>query len=198
MIASRNLIFIALVFLPSSIVFSQKPLDYFLPSGTIYDPAIPTPQSFFGFQAGEWHLTPEQIHSYMKVLDAVSDRITFVEFGRTYENRPMLLLAITTPQNHANIERIREEHLRLSNPSGSASINVDRMPVVVWMGYSVHGNESSGSNASVLVAYHLAAAQGAAMEQTLRETIILLNPSINPDGLNRFATWANMHKGRQP
>ncbi len=193
----RNFILFQLFLLPSA-SFSQKPLDYFLPSGTTYDRAIPTPQSFFGFQVGEWHLTPEQIHSYMKALDAVSDRITLVEFGRTYEHRTMKLLTITAPENHAAIERIREEHLRLSNPSVSSSVNVDRMPVVVWMGYSVHGNESSGSNASVLVAYHLAAAQGSAIEQTLREAVILLNPSINPDGLNRFATWANMHKGRQP
>ncbi|MEX2190501.1 MAG: M14 family metallopeptidase [Bacteroidota bacterium] len=198
MIVSRILVFAILLFLPSSILFSQKPLEYFLPSGMAYDPAIPTPQSYFGFQVGEWHLTPEQIHSYIKTLDAVSDRITLMEFGRTYEERPMLLLTITSPENHADIERIREEHLRLSNPSGSASVAVDRMPVVIWMGYSVHGNESSGSNASVLVAYYLAAAQGAAIEKTLREAVILLNPSINPDGLNRFATWANMHKGRQP
>lgn len=198
MITPRNFIFIALLFLPSPLLFSQNNLDYFLPAGTTYDPKIPTPQSFFGFQVGEWHLTPEQIHSYMKALDVVSDRITLVEFGRTYESRPMMLLTITSPENHSGIERIREDHLRLSDPSTSASLGIDRMPVVIWMGYSVHGNESSGSNASVLVAYHLAAAQGAAIEQTLRETIILLNPSINPDGLNRFATWANMHKGRQP
>ncbi len=198
MIASRHLVFVALLFLPSAHLFSQKDLGYFLPAGTAYDPAIPTPLSYFGFQVGEWHLSPEQIHSYMKTLDAVSDRITLVEFGRTYENRPMMLLTITSPQNHASIERLREEHLRLSDPSASASLVVDRMPVVIWMGYSVHGNESSGSNASVLVAYHLAAAQGEVIEQTLRETIILLNPIINPDGLNRFATWANMHKGRQP
>jgi len=197
MIIRLFIFFVLLLLLPST-SYSQKPLNYYLPSGTTYDPAIPTPQSFFGFQVGEWHLTPEQIHSYMKALDAVSNRMTLVEFGRTYEHRPMLLLTITAPENHANIERIREEHLRLSNPSGSGSVTVDRMPVVVWMGYSVHGNESSGSNASVLVAYYLAAAQGAAIEQTLREAVILLNPSINPDGLNRFATWANMHKGRQP
>jgi hypothetical protein len=198
MIPTRHVVLFLVLNLMSSAAFSQKPLEYFLPSGTTYDPAIPTPQSFFGFQMGEWHLAPEQIHSYMKALDAVSDRITLMEFGRTYEHRSMLLLTITAPENHANIDRIREEHLRLSDPSGSSSVALDRMPAVVWMGYSVHGNESSGSNASVLVAYHLAAAQGAAIEQTLRETIVLLNPSINPDGLNRFATWANMHKGRQP
>lgn len=186
-----------LVFLVPLTVFCQRPLEYYLPAGTEYDPAIPTPQTFFGYQVGEWHLTPEQIHSYMRALDAASDRVTIVEFGRTYEDRPMLLLTVTSPDNHRNIESLREQHLRLSDPSVSGSLSLDRMPVVLWMGYSVHGNESSGSNASVLVAYYLAAARGAAIEQTLSECIILLNPSINPDGLNRFATWANMHKGRQ-
>jgi hypothetical protein len=163
-----------------------------------YNPAIPTPDSYFGFQVGEWHLTPEQIHGYLKALDVASDRITMEPMGRTYEEREMWLLTITSPNNHRNIQALREQHLALSDPSTSSTIKTEGMPVVVWMGYSVHGNEPSGANASVLVAYYLAAAQGPRIEKQLNEAIILLNPSINPDGLNRFATWANMHKGRQP
>jgi hypothetical protein len=177
---------------------AQVSLSYYLPSGVSYDPSIPTPESFFGFQVGEWHLTPDQIHAYMKALDQASDRITMEPMGTTYEQRQIWLLTITSPENHRNIQDIRRQHLALSDPSTSGSVNVDRLPVVVWMGYSVHGNEPSGSNASVLVAYYLAAAQGAEIEQQLQETVILLNPSINPDGLNRFATWANMHKGKIP
>jgi len=177
---------------------AQVSLRYYLPTDVEYDPVIPTPESFFGFQVGEWHLTPEQIHGYLKVLDAASDRITMEPMGRTYEEREMWLLIITSPNNHKNIRALREQHLALSDPSTSSTIKTESMPVVVWMGYSVHGNEPSGSNASVLVAYHLAAARGARIEKQLKEAIILLNPSINPDGLNRFATWANMHKGRQP
>lgn len=177
---------------------AQPTLQYYLPAGTEYDPSIPTPESFFGFQVGEWHLTPEQIHAYMKRLDEVSPRFSGVVFGRSYESREMMLMTVTSPENQRNLENLRARHLSLSDPSASGSLNIASMPVVVWLGYSVHGNEPSGSNASVIVAYHLAAAQGEAIEGLLRECIILLNPSINPDGLHRFATWANMHKGHQP
>ena len=68
------------------------------------------------------------------------------------------------------------------------------MPVIINMGYSVHGNEPSGSNAAPLVAYYLAAAQGEEIENKLENAIILMDPSLNPDGMQRFSTWANMHK----
>src|SRR5690625_6227642 len=72
------------------------------------------------------------------------------------------------------------------------------MPAVVLLGHSVHGNEPSGANASMLAAYHFVAGEGARMDEIRENTIILLDPSFNPDGLNRFATWANMHKSATP
>ena len=83
---------------------TQVKLSYYLPSDVQYDPRIPTPESFFGFQVGEWHLSPDQIHAYMKVLDVASDRITMASMGRTYEQRQMWLLAITSPENNKRIE----------------------------------------------------------------------------------------------
>lgn len=189
-------LFPIVVVLIGQMAFSQIPLSYYLPTTVQYDPAIPTPESFFGFQVGEWHLTPDQIHAYMKALDQASDRITMEPMGRTHEQRQIWLLTITSPENHRNIQSIRQQHLALSDPAKAASLNLEAMPVVVWMGYSVHGNEASGSNASVLVAYYLAAAQGEEIDRLLTQSIILLNPSINPDGLNRFATWVNMHRGK--
>ncbi len=69
------------------------------------------------------------------------------------------------------------------------------MPLVIQLGYSIHGNEASGSNAALLMAYYLAAAQGEKIEKQLSETIILFDPCYNPDGLNRFASWVNTHRG---
>ncbi len=193
----RHSLFIILSLFISRTIFSQVPLSYYFPSSVHYNPSIPTPQSFFGFQVGELHFSPDQIHAYMRTLDAASDRITIEQMGETYEQRPIFLLTITSPENHRNIQSIKEQHKSLTDPSKSSTLNLDTMPVVVWIGYSVHGNEPSGSNASVLMAYHLAAAQGNEIEQELKDVIVLLNPSINPDGLNRFATWANMHKGNK-
>ncbi|TMO96187.1 peptidase M14, partial [Pseudoalteromonas sp. S3178] len=102
-----------------------------------------------------------------------------------------LLLTITAPNQLQRIEQIRAQHLaRLS----SSEVKTET-PAVAWMGYSVHGNEPSGSNAALLVAYYLAAAQGDAVQTLLKNTIVLLDPSLNPDGLARFAQWANSNRG---
>ena len=170
-------------------------LDYYLPKNVSYDPAIPTPKSIIYHEVGEWHVTHDRLVNYMKAIAATSNRVSLQVTGFTYEGRPQLLLAITSPQNQKRLEEIRKQHLLLSDPSQSASVNIDDMPAVVWMGFSIHGNESSGSNASLLTAYYLAAAKGAQVDDLLRNTVILLDPSFNPDGLNRFATWANSNRG---
>lgn len=175
-------------------LMAQVPLNYYLPQQVTYDAKVPTPEQFLGFQIGEQHVSHDQIVAYMKELDRLSDRITMQEYARTYENRPCPLLTITSTKNQERIESIRKEHVKLSDPSQSASVNIENMPAIVWMGYSVHGNEPSGANANMLVSYYLAAAQGAEAEQLLQNTIILIDPAINPDGIQRFSTWANANK----
>ncbi|MBM3440157.1 MAG: zinc carboxypeptidase, partial [Bacteroidetes bacterium] len=131
---------------------------------------------------------------YMKAIDAVSERVSLQVTGTTHEGRQQLALFITSPENHARLEQIRQNHLQLSNPDRSEALNTADMPLVVWIGCSIHGNEPSGANMSLLLAYHLAAAQGTAVDELLRNTVIILDPSFNPDGLNRFASWVNTHK----
>lgn len=194
MVRTLSLLFILVPFAVGQ-VSVRVPLIYYLPDTTIYDPEIPTPQQYFGFQVGEWHLSPDQLHAYLSALDERSDRISMVPMGRSHEHRPIVLLTITSPENHRDLDRIRHEHLQLSDPEASAPTSMDGMPVVVWMGYSVHGNEASGSNAAALVAYHFAASRSSETTDQLRQAVILLNPSINPDGLHRFATWVNANRG---
>ncbi len=170
--------------------------SYYLPQTVTYDAKIPTPRQFLGYQVGEWHVSNDQLVSYMRKLDELSDRVTLTEYARTYENRPLLLLTITSPANHASINKLKADHVALSDPTRSGNLNVQTMPVVAWTGYSVHGNEASGTNASLLSAYYLTAAQGPAIDSLLNEAIILLDPCINPDGGNRFASWVNTHKSQ--
>ena len=178
------------------VMANAQSLDYYLPKNVSYNPNIPTPKSVIYHEVGEWHVTHDRLVNYMKALDAASDRISLQVSGYTYEGRPQLAMVITSPKNHAQIETIRKEHLKLSDANQSSSLNLDNMPIVVWQGYSIHGNESSGSNAALLTAYYLAAAQGAAVEDLLEKVVIIFDPSFNPDGLNRFANWANMHKSK--
>jgi hypothetical protein len=174
---------------------AEVALDYYLPAGTPYDAKVPTPQQHFGFQVGEWHLRSDQIVSYLRaVADAAPQRVKFEVLGYTHERKPLILLTITSPANHARLEEIREQHLALTAASGSNSGDVTRMPVVVDMGYSIHGNEPSGVNAMPLVVYHLAAAQDPRVEQMLENAIVLVEAYRNPDGGDRAAQWFNQHK----
>ena len=176
--------------------YSQTDLAYYLPPNTKLDPAIPTPYSMIGHQVGEWHITHDRLVSYMMALDKASDRISLEITGQTHEARPIILMTITSPNNHQNIESIRMQHIQLSDPSKSGSLNTKDMPAVFYIGHSIHGNEASGANAALLTAYYLAAAQGAEIETYLLNTIILFDPSFNPDGLQRFSSWVNSRKSK--
>ncbi len=179
-------------------LYSQAPTDitYYLPAGIQYDDKIPQPKEIIGHEVGEWHISHDRLVNYMYALADASDRITIREFGRTFETRPQLVLTITSPRNHANLEQIKKEHVQLTDPNSSQDLTIENMPAVVYMGYSIHGNEASGSNASLAVAYYLAAAQGKEIETMLDNMVILLDPCFNPDGLNRFAHYVNSRKSK--
>ena len=172
-------------------------LSYYLPDSVSYNPAIPKPKDIIYHEVGEWHITHDRLVNYMKAVAAAApDRIKLETMGFTYENRPQLLLIITSPKNHQRLEEIRQQHIKLADPAQSASVNIDNMPIIVWIGHSIHGNEPSGANAALVSAYYLAAAQGKQIDELLDNVVILFDPSFNPDGLQRFSTWANQHKSK--
>src|SRR5688500_16705962 len=123
--------------------FSQD-LSYYLPDSVQYNPAVPKPKEVIYHEVGEWHVTHDRLVNYMQALArAVPDRIKLEQIGFTYEGRPQVLLIITSPSNHRNLEQIRQQHVQLTDPSASASLNTERMPVVLYIGHSIHGNEPS-------------------------------------------------------
>ncbi len=188
---------IVLTFLLLTISFSinsqELDLNYYVPSDQNYNDKIPTPKEIIGHQVGEWHVTHDKLVEYMKVLAKSSDRITLEDRGKTFEGRPLLLLTITSPNNHSRIDDIRQRHIDGTNDS---SLDVTNDPIIVYQGFSIHGNEPSGSNAALAVAYYLAASTSSATEDLLNNTVILFDPSFNPDGLQRFAYWANTNKSK--
>ena len=167
-------------------------LSYYLPQDVTYNENIPTPESVIGHQVGVWHVTHDKLTQYMLALANASDRITIENRGKTFEGRPLLLLTITSINNHQNIESIRQKHIEATDSNNPD--NIEGRPIVVYQGFSIHGNEASGSNAGLLAAYYLAAAEGDYINELLNNTIILFDPSYNPDGLQRFAYWANTNK----
>ena len=173
---------------PLSIDF---PLD-----GITYDESIPRPESVIGHVVGTRHTAPHQIVAYFRALDAASDRVEVRQHGSTYEGRPLIHAVVTSPANHGRLEDIRRANLRLSDEAAAVSdAEVATMPTIVYQGYSIHGNESSGSEAALLYLYHLAAAQGPSIEESLATTVLLVDPLFNPDGRDRFVDWVNRNRG---
>ena len=178
-------------------VYSQNTLhnlDYYfseLDSESL-ESSIPKPKEIIGHEVGEWHVSHDKLVQYMYALANASDRVTIEDRGKTYEGRPILLLTITSRDNHSNIDKILEKHKKITD--FELDIKINNHPVIVYQGFSIHGNEPSGSNASLLLAYYLAASNSDFVKNLLENSVILLDPSMNPDGLQRFAYWANTNR----
>lgn len=189
----RIFLLLGLAICLSRLSAQKQPITYFLPP-IGYDAAIPTPENYFGWQIGEWHLSHDQQLAYLRTLDALSPRISIREYGRTHEQRPLVYLVVTSPENHSRLEELRTLHLQFSDPDANRQPDISQVPLVINQGFTIHGNEPSGANAAVLLAYYLAAGNSEEIDRLLQQTIILLDPCLNPDGMQRFSTWANMHK----
>ena len=184
---------LTLCLLSSFYINAQVTLDYYLDSNIEYNTNIPTPKSVIGHEVGEWHVSHDKLSQYVIKLSEVSSRIKLINRGKTYEDRPSWLLIYTSEENHSKLDEIQKKHLELSNSPGT-KIDVSKMPIVVYQGFSVHGDEPSGTNASLLLMYHLAASEDPKTKEVLENTIILVDPSFNPDGLQRFSQWANSNR----
>ncbi len=165
-------------------------LDYYFSDKYQFLDNIATPQSILHFQIGEWHARPEQIERYFYKLAEQSNRIKIEVYAYSHEQRPLFLAYISSPENIKNLDKLREKHVKMGKDTNR--------PAVTWMGYSVHGNEASGSNASMLLAYKLAAATDKESLEQLDNQIIIIDPMLNPDGLARFAHWTNTYKSKNP
>lgn len=190
----KNLFSLIGLVLALNLGYAQTDLNYYLPKHVNYDINIPTPESVLGYQVGDWMVSHDQLIKYYETIAATSDRAILEEYARSYENRPLVHLIISSPENLAKLDEIKANHQKLSNPNLSGQMDTENMPVIVLLGYSIHGNEASGVNASLLTAYHLAAGNSAQMTELLKNTVIIVDPALNPDGVNRFANWVNMHK----
>ena len=160
--------------------------------GVKYDRAIPSLRQVLGHDSGEKITTPDEIVQYLKALQAAApDRTRLVEYARTWENRPLYVMIISSAERIAKLDEIKKGLQRLADPRGASASDLDglikSLPVVTWLLHAVHGNEISSSDAALAEAHHLLAAQGdPAVDTILRESIVLIDPLENPDGRSRF------------
>jgi hypothetical protein len=166
---------------------------FFYPDAGPFNPNIPSPEKYLGYPIGSHHTRHDQLVNYFRELDRLSDRMTLQVIGETYEHRQQIAAIFTSPQNHSRLEDIRKAHLE-----GQLTGNTANVPLVIHLGYNVHGNEPSSSEAAMLTAYYIAAGESEEVKKWLNDMVILMDPVINPDGRDRHSHWANMHKASPP
>lgn len=161
-----------------------------------FDESIPTPEAFLGFKLGERAVRTHELVEYLRQVAELSDRLTVETIGYSHERRPILFLVATSTDNHARLDDIRAQHVALTEPDSGQTVEND-MPVVTWINYGVHGSESSSLDAALPFVYHLAAAQGEAMERILKDSVVLVTAVYNPDGHAKRIAWADSYAGKR-
>ena len=161
-----------------------------------YRPNVPKPETILGYDVGTQNTQfALQERTLLAIADAAKDRVRVEEIGETNERRAMRIYIISSPQNIQRLDAIRADLDRIADPRGAsqADLNalVPRVPAVVWINESVHGNESPGFETAMQTLYHFAASEEPATITALQNTLIILNPSTNPDGHERFTVWYN-------
>jgi hypothetical protein len=175
------------VALASTPAFAQN--SYYFPAAQQFEAAIPSPEQFLGYPIGSRYTRHDQVVAYFNELARVSDRVKVEQIGQSYEGRPLLIVTVTSPGNHARKAQIAAQRQAVVDPAQPA-LPADA-PVVVWLGYSVHGNETSSGEAALLTAYYLAANRDADTARWLDSTVVVIDPAQNPDGRDRAANWHN-------
>ncbi len=160
-----------------------------LAAGGSYDPAVPTPASVLGYELGDRFTPHHMIARYLEAVAAASPRVRLDTAGYSFEGREVFLAVITSAANQARIEEIQAAARRLADPRGASRAGLDRdiasTPAIVWLGYTIHGNEASGVEAGLATLYQLAAGTDAETRMMLDSTVVLIDPVQNPDGHER-------------
>lgn len=155
-----------------------EPVTYFQVEGVTYDETVPAFEDHVGYQIGERPVRFDDMISYLRDLAQRSDRISVETIGYSHERRPILTFTVTSPDNHAKLEDIRQTHL--ARLEGEAA--PDAAPMVLWINWGVHGAETSSMDGAIPLLYHFAAAEGPNVEAQLNNAVMIFTVVFNPDG----------------
>ncbi len=173
-----------------------KPQSYYDAGIGDLSESYKTPEQYLGIEIGSRHLYHHEVISYLRALDTQSDRMVSLGVkGHSHGGRPLELFAIGAPEILEDLAELQEQRLEAFRegralPEGS--------PLVLYVGLSVHGDEPSPVNASVLFAHALVSAESEEVAEWLEKVLVILDPAMNPDGIDRFAHWTNSQMGKNP
>ncbi len=186
----KKLIYFTIIIISFNYSFAQ---DYFLENFGPYNENIQSPEEFLGYEIGDQHTRHDLILAYFKYLSSVSERANLINYGKSYEGRTLTLLSISSQENLKNLEEIKTEHLKSTVPGSIKTIN-EKLPIIINLGYGIHGNEPSGSEAALLTAYTLIASKSKKINRLTTDSVVFIDPTLNPDGRDRHSQWANQYK----
>ncbi len=153
--------------------------------------SLQSPDQFLGYELGDRFTRHHKVVEYFQhVANARQSNVKFIQYGETYEHRPLVIAIIASDENFKNLETIRMDNLRRTGfEQGTPSTNV----AMVWLSYNVHGNEANSMEASMKTLYDLANAGNAKTQEWLKNTVVIIDPCINPDGRDRYANFYNQY-----
>ena len=167
--------------------------DYFLKNNGPYENTILTPEQYLGYEIGFEHTRHDLIVAYLKYLSNISEKAEIIKYGESHEGRDLIMLTVSSAENLNNLEKIKDEHLKYTDPGIKTKID-SSLPIIVNLGYGVHGNEPSSAEAAILSAYTLVASNNDKIKRLIENSVIFIDPTINPDGRDRHSQWANQYK----
>ncbi|MBI5388420.1 MAG: peptidase [Verrucomicrobia bacterium] len=175
--------------------------DFF--PGTAYRPGVPTQESLLGFPSAQRAASPAEIERCIKAWTvAAPERTRLVEYARSHEGRPLHYVIVTAPKNLSRLDEIQAGAAKLGDPrslsDAEAQQLIGSLPAVAWLAYTIHGDETEGSDAALALLYHLIAASDPKVEKLLEDVVVIIDPLMNPDGRERFIKMIAENRGTTP
>ena len=179
----RNFLFTCLIMLTVAGSFAQ----------------LQTPEQFLGYKLGSRYTPHFNVVNYFRhVVANMPNQMKLEQYGVTNERRPLLLAYVASPENFAKLESIRVNNLRLAGQADDKQPGEENAPAIVWLSYNVHGNETSSSESAMMMIYELANPANTRTKEWLKNTVVIIDPCINPDGRDRYVNWFNSVVGKTP
>ncbi len=157
---------------------------------------LKSPEEFLGYKIGNRFTPHWKLVSYFQhVAGSAPEMVKLQQYGETNEHRPLYLAFISTDENLRDLEAIRNNNLRLASMAKDKQMPSENTPAIVWLSYNVHGNEASSSEASMLTLFALVDPKNLQTKQWLKNTVVIIDPCVNPDGRDRYVNWFNSVAG---
>ena len=157
-----------------------------------------SPEEFLGYKIGSRYTPHWKVVSYFQhIAQALPASVKMQQYGETNEHRPLYLAFVSSDEHIAKLETIRLNNLRLAGLAKDKAAPDENGPAIVWLSYNVHGNETSSSEASMLTLFSLVDPKNSQTKNWLKNTLVIIDPCVNPDGRDRYVNWFNSVVGTQ-